>query len=133
MKNLLTCWWKTPALLSDLHSFVPATFPGNLFSDIRVNLVGLFSISTNLFYFFPRQFFVRVSKTDLYVPDDHFEEKYLVWEICFRASTVSGFEQKIVRTLATTVRQPYQNCGLCAKGTNWGNYCFEKLYNIITI
>ena len=56
MKNILTCWWKTPALLSDLHSPVPATFRGNLFSGIRVNLLGLFLISTNLFYFFPRHF-----------------------------------------------------------------------------
>ena len=132
MKNLLTCWWKTPALLSDLHSPVPATFRGKHFCEIRVNFLCPFSTSTNLFYFLQRHYFVRVSKTDLNVPENHFEGKKSVWEKCFKTSTVSGFEQKLVGTLATTVRQPYQNCGLCAKETNWGIYCFENLYNTIT-
>ena len=43
---------------------------------------------------FPRHFFVRVSKSDLYAPEDHFEEKHSVWEKCFKTSTIPGLEPR---------------------------------------
>ena len=57
-----------------------------------------FFTSTNLFYNFPQHFSVRASRTDLYLPEDHFKEKHLVWAICFEISTVPGFEPNNCRT-----------------------------------
>ena len=57
-----------------------------------------FSNSTTLFYFCPRHFSVRVSRTDLCLPEDHFKEKHLVWAIWFKISTVPGFEPNNCRT-----------------------------------
>ena len=42
------------------------------------------------------------------------------------------FSEKTVGLPAIFVHQRYQNCGLCVTGTNWGKYCFERLYNTIT-
>ena len=35
MKNILTCWWKTPALLAGLHSPFPATIRENFFLKLE--------------------------------------------------------------------------------------------------
>ena len=51
----------------------------------------------------------------------------------FNSSTVSGFYRKTFGLMAITVCQPCQKCTFSASDTNWGNFCFEKMYKLSTI
>ena len=51
----------------------------------------------------------------------------------FNSSTVSEFERKFFGFMAETVRQPCQKCTFSASGTKRKNFCFEKMYKILTI
>ena len=50
----------------------------------------------------------------------------------FNSSTVSGFYRKNFGLMAITVCQPWQKCTISASETNWGKYCFEKMYKLLT-
>ena len=51
----------------------------------------------------------------------------------FNSSTVSGFYRKTFGLMAITVYQPCQKCTSSASETDWGKYCFEKVYKLLTI
>ena len=50
----------------------------------------------------------------------------------FNSSTVSGFYRKTFGLMAITVYQPCQKCTISASETDWGKYCFEKVYKLLT-
>ena len=76
-------------------------------------------------YFWPN-FIGRVFEAKLHLPEEHLEERHLVWIFFFNSSTVLGFEGKPFGLLTTTVQQCCQNCILCAGEQFEGNIILGK-------
>ena len=60
-------------------------------------------------------------------------KNYWFENFSFNSSTVSGIYRKTFGLMAITVCQPCQKWTFSASETNWRNYCFEKMYKLLTI
>ena len=125
----MTSCWKTR--LSDLYSRNPATFRGKtFFGKLQTFLVPLFF--EQFFSVFPNLYGRAPQNSGLSARGSFRGETIVVKKKLFISSNCFQIWAKPFGLLATTVRQRCQNCSLCAKGTNWGKQCFEKMFNTLT-
>ena len=79
-----------------------------------------------MFCIFTRHFFVRVSRTDLYVPEDHFEEKHLVWEYALKLQPFLDLSRKLLNSRRQLFGSVIKIAVFVPEGQIDGNFILKK-------